>query len=124
LEFYSLGFYNVKLSCFVLRGLSLEELEQMQKVLEESIANILEKDQKDVKLTIDPKTGKSTYEISAADESLAEEIQKIVKGDDFAKNVNIRIGELKKNLPQRIQEGLEITDVKPGETVDVKNYFF
>jgi len=155
-----------------------EELQQIRKTLEESIANSLGKNPKDVKITIGPETDEvitsandvttvavdattaandattaaddattvavdatttaddgttiaadattveadtttvsSFYEISADDATLAEEIQKSVRVDDFAQNVNKSIDEKKNYLTVRLQV-LKIKDVKPGDTVD------
>ena len=107
---------------------SEEELEQIQKVLEESIANSLGLKPEDIQVIIDPETGKATYVISVDDPTLAEETQNLLKNDDFVQNVNKAIGENSENLPERIREVLEIKDVKTeegivSETRDV-NYFF
>ena len=111
---------------------SEEELEQVQKVLEESIANSLglNPDDVDVK-SIDPETGEATYAISTDDPTLAEKTQKSLKSDDFAQNVNKAIGENEnsENLPQKIREVLEIKDVNPDEEIttearDVNHVFF
>ena len=101
-----------------------EEKRLIEKALEESIANTLGIDPKDVKVTIDPETGEATYQISADDATSAEEMQKAVRADDFAQNVNKSIDENKSNLPKRIQDALKIKDVTPGDTLDVNNYFF
>ena len=101
-----------------------EEKQQIENALEEGIANSLGKDPKDVKVTMDPETGEATYQISADDATSAEEMQKAVRADDFAQNVNKSIDENKSNLPKRIQDALKIKDVTPGDTLDVNNYFF
>ena len=97
---------------------SEEELEQIQKVLQESIAKSLGINPKHVKVTINFETGEATYAISVSDPTLAGEIQKTVKADDFSQNVNKIFDEKKANLPQRIQDVLEIENVKPGDIVD------
>ena len=101
-----------------------KEKQQIENALEESIANSLGIDSKDVKVTIDPETGETTYQISADDATSAEEMQKALSADDFAQNVNKSIDENKKNLPKRIQDALKIKDVTPSDTLDVNNYFF
>ena len=100
------------------KNCSEEEKQQIQNVLGESIANSLQKDPKNVKVTIDPETGEATYEISVDDPTFAEQIQNTIDADDFNQNVNNSIDENKKGLPQRIQEVLEITEVKPGDIAD------
>ena len=108
---------------------SEEELEQIQKVLEESIANSLGCNPDDVDVKIDPETGEATYVISTDDPTLAEKTQKALKSDDFAQNVNKAIAENSENLPERIREVLEIKDVNPDEEIttearDVNHVFF
>ena len=105
-----------------------KELKQIQKVLEESIANSLGLNPEDIDVTIDPETGKATYAISVDDPTLAEETQKLLKTDDFLQNVNKAIGENSENLPERIREVLEIKNVNPDdeittETRDVNDFF-
>ena len=102
-----------------------KEKQQIENALEESIANSLGIDSKDVKVTIDPETGETTYQISADDATSAEEMQKAVRADDFAQNVNKSIDENKSKLPQRIQDvPLQINSVKPGKMTDVNYYVF
>ena len=106
-----------------------KELKQIQKVLEESIANSLGLNPEDIDVTIDPETGKATYAISVDDPTLAEETQKLLKTDDFLQNVNKAIGENSENLPERIREVLEIKDVNPDDdkittVTPYVNYFF
>jgi len=114
----------------------LAELEQIQKLLEESIAISLGKDPIDVTVTInspaaeatdpekaeatDPEadTNNATYEISADNATLGEEIQTAIKADDFVENVNKSIDEKKGDLSKRFQDVLKMKDVKPGETKD------
>ena len=94
-----------------------EELEQIQKVLEESIADSLKLNPKDVEVTVDPETGEAKYVIGSDDPIVAEETQKVLKNDDFVQNVNKAIGEHSKNLPAKIREDLEIEDVNPDEEI-------
>ena len=108
---------------------SEEELEQIQKVLDKSIANSLGLNEEDIEITIiNPKTGESKYVISVDDPTLAEETQKALKNDDFVQNANRAIGENNENLPKRIREVLKIKDVNRGKEIgknahDVKFFF-
>ena len=99
------------------------ELDQIQKVLEQSMADSLKLDTKDCKVKLDPKTGEANYLISVDDPTLAEESQKVLKTHDFVTNVNEALHENSDILPQRIRESLEIMNVNPEGTRDV-NYFF
>ena len=104
------------------------ELDQIQKILEQSMADSLKLDPKDCKVKLDPETGEATYLISGDDPILAEETQKVLKTDDFLQNVNKAIGENSENLPERIREVLEIKNVNPDdeittETRDVNDFF-
>jgi hypothetical protein len=98
-----------------------EELSLIQKVLEESIANSLGKDPKDVKVKVDLETGEAIYDIFVDDATLAEEIQKAIKADDFSQNINKSIDGKKGYLSQRLQE---VHVVISGDRVDVNTYFF
>ena len=104
------------------------ELDQIQKILEQSMADSLKLDPKDCKVKLDPETGEATYLISGDDPILAEETQKVLKTDDFLQNVNEALHKNSEDLPERIRESLEIMDVNPEEPIfkgtrDV-NYFF
>ena len=96
---------------------SEEELRQIEKVLQESIADSLGLNLEDVDVTLDPETGKAKYVISVDDPTLAEETQKALKDDEFVQNVNKAIGENNENLPERIREVLQIKDVNPDEEI-------
>ena len=96
---------------------SEEELRQIEKVVQESIANSLGLTPEDIEVTVDPETGEAKYVISVDDPTLAEETQKALKDDDFVQNVNRAIGENAENLPERIREVLEIQDVNPDEEI-------
>ena len=96
---------------------SKEELDQTQKVLEESIADVLGLNPDDVDFKIDPETGEATYLISTDDPTLAEETQKSLNNDDFVQNLNKAIGENSQNLPEKIRESLAITDVNPEKEI-------
>ena len=96
---------------------SEEELRQIEKVLEESIADSAGLNSEDVEVTVDPETGEAKYVISCDDPTLAEETQKVLQADDFVQNVNKAIGENDENLPERIREVLEIKDANPDEEI-------
>ena len=96
---------------------SAKEFTQIEKVLEKSIADSLELIPEDIDFTVDPKTGEASYDISVDDPTRAEEIEKVLKNDDFVQNVNKSINENSENLPQRIHESLEIKDVNPDKTI-------
>ena len=96
---------------------SEEELRQIEKVLEESIADSAGLNPEDVEVTVDPETGEAKYVISCDDPTLAEETQKVLQADDFVQNVNKAIGENDENLPERIREVLEIKDANPDEEI-------
>ena len=92
-----------------------EELKQIQKVLQEAIAESLELHPEDIEVTIDPETHEVTYDISVDDPTLAEETKNVLKTDDFVQNVNKEIVENSKNLPERIRDVLEIQNVNVDE---------
>ena len=93
---------------------SEEELREIEKVLEESMANSLGLNPEDVEVTfLDPETGEAKYAIKVDDPTLAEETQKALKDDDFVQNANRAIGENNENLPERIREVLEIKAIHP-----------
>ena len=96
---------------------SEEELRQIEKVLQESIADSAGLNPEDVEVTVDPETGEAKYVISCDDPTLAEETQKVLQADDFVQNVNKAIGENDENLPERIREVLEIKDANPDEEI-------
>ena len=105
-----------------------EELKQIQKVLEESIANSVGLNPEDVNVTVDPETGDAKYVISSDDPTLAEETQKALKNDDLVQNVNNAIGENSENLPEKIRKNLQIKDVNPDDQIikearDVIDFF-
>ena len=100
---------------------SEKELEKIQKVLGESIANSLGLNEEDIGVTIiDSETGEANYVISIDDPTLAEETQKVLKDDDFVQNANKAIGVNNENLTKKIREILEINDVNPDKEIDVK----
>ena len=111
---------------------SEEELREIEKVLEESMANSLGLNPEDVEVTfLDPETGEAKYAIKVDDPTLAEETQKALKDDDFVQNANRAIEENNENLPERIREVLEIKAINPedpeeivSEARDVIVFFF
>ena len=94
-----------------------EELEQIQKVLQQTIAQSLGVPLEDIELKVDPATGEVTYVINTDDPSLADKVQKKLNTDNFAQNINETLVKNAESLPERIRAKLEIKDVKV-------NYFF
>ena len=97
-----------------------EECGQIQKVLEESIADSLKLKPENVEVTVDPETGEAKYAISCDYPTLVKETQKVLKKDDFVQNVNKAIGENSENLPEKIRQALEIEHVNPDDQI-IKN---
>ena len=89
-----------------------EELKEIQNVLAQTLADSLGCSPDQIKVTIDPETGEATYVITTNDPNLADEMQKMLKTEDFAENVNKGISEKSQHLPQRIREVLAIEDMK------------
>ena len=94
-----------------------EELEQIQKVLQQTIAQSLGVPLEDIEVKVDPATGEVTYVISTDDQSLADEVTKKLKTDDFTEKINKTLVKNAESLPERIRDKLEIKDVQV-------NYFF
>ena len=90
---------------------SEEELEQIQNVLAQSIADSLGCNPEQIKVTIDPETGVSMYTIWVEDAHAAEEMEKQMKTEDFAENVNKALIENSEHLPERIRENVAVKDV-------------
>ena len=89
-----------------------EELKEIQNVLAQTLADSLGCSPDQIKVTIDPETGEATYVITTNDPNLADEMQKMLKTEDFAENVNKGISENSQHLPKRIREVLAIKDMK------------
>ena len=89
-----------------------EELKEIQNVLAQTLADSLGCSPDQIKVTIDPETGEATYVITTNDPNLADEMQKMLKTEDFAENVNKAISEKSQHLPKRIREVLAIKDMK------------
>ncbi len=90
---------------------SEEELEQIQNVLAQSIADSLGYNPEQIKVTIDPETGEAIFVMKTNDPHLAEDMHKKLSHKDFATNVNTGISENSKHLPEKIREVLEIHTV-------------
>ena len=88
---------------------SEEELEQIQNVLAQSIADSLGCNPEDVQVTIDPTTGVSMYTIWVEDD--LEKTEALMSTSDFATNLNSKIAENSENLPAQIREVLAVKDV-------------
>ena len=89
-----------------------EELKEIQNVLAQTLADSLGCSPDQIKVTIDPETGEATYVITTNDPNLADEMQKMLKTEEFAENVNKGISENSQHLPKRIREVLAIKDMK------------
>ena len=88
---------------------SKQELEQIQNVLAQSIADSLGCNPEDVQVTIDPTTGVSMYTIWVEDD--LEKTEALMSTSDFATNLNSKIAENSENLPAQIREVLAVKDV-------------
>jgi phenylpyruvate tautomerase PptA (4-oxalocrotonate tautomerase family) len=88
---------------------SEEELEQIQNVLAQSIADSLGCNPEQIKVTIDPTTGVSMYTIWVEDD--LEKTEDLMSTSDFATNLNSKIAENSENLPAQIREVLAVKDV-------------
>ena len=88
---------------------SEEELEQIQNVLAQSIADSLGCNPEQIKVTIDPETGVSMYTIWVEDD--LEKTEALMSTSDFATNLNSKIAENSENLPAQIREVLAVKDV-------------
>ena len=90
---------------------SEEELKEIENVLAKAMANSLECTPEQIKVTIDPETGIATYVVKTNDPHAAEEMQKQIKSEDFAENVNKVLRENSQDLPARIREDLAVQNV-------------
>jgi hypothetical protein len=103
---------------------SAEELKQIEKVLEESIANSVGLNPENVQVVVDPETSEAKYVISSDDPTLAEETQKVLKNDDFVQNINKAIEQNSKNLPAKIRVIFFFSLKKSKQTKNRKSNFF
>ena len=92
---------------------SEEELQQIKKALQKTIAETLGLHPKEVEVIVD----EVIYHISTDDPTLDEETPTVLKTDDFVQHANKGIIEKFENSPERNREILEIKDVNV-------NYFF
>ena len=88
---------------------SEEELEQIQNVLAQSIADSLGCNPKDIQVDIDETTGIAMYTIWVEDD--LEKTEALMSTSDFATNLNSKIAENSENLPAQIREVLAVKDV-------------
>ena len=84
-----------------------EELQQIKKALQETIAETIGLDPKEIEVIVN----EAICYISFDDPTLDEEIPTVLKTNDFVPNVNTGIVEKFENVPERIREVLEIEDV-------------
>ena len=98
-------------------GVTEEELEQIEQVLEQTIADSLGLHPKNIEVTVDPETGEVTYVISVDDPTIAEETQEALNTEEFITNVNEGISENAENLPEGVVEVLEIKNVQVEEDI-------
>ena len=90
---------------------SEKELKEIENVLAQSLANSLGCNPEQIKVTVDPKTGIATYVVKTNDPHAAEEMEKQMKTEDFAENVNKASRKISEHLPERIREVLAVKDV-------------
>ena len=88
-----------------------EELKEIKNVLAQSIANGLGCNPQQIQVTIDVETGIATYVVKTNDPHAAEEMEKQMKTEDFAENVNKVLRENSQDLPARIREDLAVQNV-------------
>ena len=101
------GTMNVEIPADV----SDEELKEIKNVLAQSIANSLGCNPEQIQVTIDDETGIATYVVKTNDPHAAEEMEKQMKTEDFAENVNKALSENSEHLPERIRENVAVKDV-------------
>ena len=90
---------------------SEEELKKIENVLAQSLADSLGCNPEQIKVTVDPKTGIVTYVAKTNDPHAAEEMEKQMKSENFAENLNKTSRKNSEHLPERIREVLAVKDV-------------
>ena len=101
---------------------SEKELKEIENVLAQSIANSLGCNPEQVKVTVDPETGIATFVVKTNDPHAAEEMQKMIKSEDFTENVNKAVSENSEHLPERIREVLAVKDVNVNSLLFQNNH--